>query len=369
MSGVSSQAWPALRDFFRWWGAELSGLVPARLRRLSPQPARLVLLLDATELVLSLETATGATTLGRAGADRAERCAAVRSVLRQHGVARSLARGRMEVCLRLPAGSALRSLMELPLAAEANLAEVVAFELDRHTPFRANQAYFCHRLLARDPVAQRLRLEVVTAPRRVVDEALKAAAELGLEPDRVEVAPVAPGLPATGNLLDEGAPASRGGGLDRASWALAVIALVLAAVAVALPVVQVHRRAAVLTEEFAAARRSAETAAALRREIEGLREEVDFLVNRKSQTRSVSDLLLETTRLLPDDTWLTELRIAGGEMQIAGLTASASALVGLLERSDVFRNTTFRSPVTQDAASGRERFGVAVRIVVEGERR
>ena len=357
----------ALRDFFRGWAAELSGLVPERLRRLSPRRTRLVVLLDGSELVLSLETASGATVLGRAGPDPAERRAAVRSALRQQGVARPLARGGMEVCLRLPAGSALRSPMELPLAAEANLAEVVGFELDRHTPFRADQARFCHRLLARDPVAQRLRLELVVVPRRIVDEALQTAAELGLKPDRVEVAPAAPGLPAAGDLLGNGAPASRGP--DHVARALAVLALALAAAAVALPVARVHREVAALTEEFATARRSAETAAALRREIGELREELDFLVNRKSRTRSVSDLLLETTRLLPDDTWLTELQIAGGEMRIAGLTASASVLVGLLERSDAFRNTAFHLPVTRDAASGRERFGIAVQVATEGNGR
>ena len=76
-------------------------------------------------------------------------------------------------------------------------------------------------------------------------------------------------------------------------------------------------------------------------------------------------MLLEATRILPDDTWLSEWQLAGSEMQLTGYAGSASALVNLLEQSKIFRNTTFQSPVVQDSKSGRERFHVATQVASE----
>jgi general secretion pathway protein L len=70
----------------------------------------------------------------------------------------------------------------------------------------------------------------------------------------------------------------------------------------------------------------------------------------------VLELLDELTRILPDDTWITRLDIKGSELEIQGQSASAAALIPLIESSSILQNPRFRSPVTQIPRSDVERF-------------
>ena len=357
-----------LQRLLQWWIGELAALVPERLRRrLTPATDMLVVLLGDGEATLCLETRQEVKTLGRIDLrGESEAHHRVTALLRQHGLARELAGGRAPTCLRLSAARALRTIVDLPLAAEGNLEEVVSFELDRHTPFRADQAAFSHRVLERDPAAQRLRVELIVVPRPVIDQAVAVAVRLQLDADRVDVGDAGGNLAGSGNLLPSRSPVSRQRGHERTLvYALGAAAAALGLVAIYLPVHTMQRTADGLQEQFEAAKKSAIAAAALQKEIDALRKDELFLVDRKRERPTVSKLLLEATRILPDDTWLSEWQLAGTEMQLTGYAGSASALVNLLEESKIFRNTTFQSPVVQDSKSGRERFHVATQVASE----
>jgi general secretion pathway protein L len=360
--GASAQVLAPVGAFFRWWGAELAGLVPARLRRISGSDEQLVLLLAEDGVAVSLETGRQGRALGRIDlGDPGAVSGRLDRLLRQRGIAR----GRLAVHVRLPAAEALRTTMELPAAAMTNLAEVVAFELDRYTPFRADQVYYSYRLLPRPSGDERFPVGVTVVPRSVVDDARRLCAALAIEPDGIDVEAAGADSRPSEPLRIGDAAATRAKAGSFLTYALFALAVVLAVIAVAVPLGAAHRKAALLSEDFAAAKKAVETAAALRAEIEALQEEQRFLIDRKRQVPSASMLLHDVTRILPDDTWLTELHLAGSEVQLSGVTESSSALIGLLERSGVVRNTVFRSPVTRDPTSGRERFGIAAQLSPE----
>jgi general secretion pathway protein L len=346
--------------FFRWWFAELTSLVPERVRQLSQQRGRTVLVLGGAEAaLLGLETPSKFTPLGEiadlTGPDAADKIQAI--------LAKAQLGGRqMRVCLRLEARAALCQTIDLPLAAESNLFEVVGYELDRYTPFRAEQVYYAHRVVRRDAAAQRIAVEVTLVPKPTVDEALTVVRRLGLTAERVDVVNPAVDDGHSGNLLPRATGAERGAANRLTHW-LAAAAIVLATMAVALPFAATQRKAAAMTEEFAGLRDRLQISEKLQKQLQTMHEEQGFLADRKAQTPTVSALLLETTGILPDDTWLTEFRVDGAGVEIAGVTASASALIGMLEQSGVFRNTSFRSPITSDPATGRERFSIAAQII------
>ena len=357
-----------LQRLFRWWIGELATFVPERLRRrLTPVTDKLVVLLGDGEATLCLETRQEVKTLGRVELrGDGEAPHRVAALLRQQGLARELGGGKAPVGLRLGAERALHTIVDLPLAAEANIEEVVSFELDRHTPFRADQAAFSHRIIERDPAAQRLRIELIVVPRLIIDQALATAARLQLDADRIDIADDGGTLAGSGNLLPSRSPVTRQRGHERTLvYTLAAAAAALAVIAVYLPIHNMQRTADSLQAQFEAAKKSAIAAAALQKEIDALRKDELFLVDRKRDRPTVSKLLLEATGLLPDDTWLSEWQLAGSEMQLTGYAGSASVLINLLEQSKMFHNTTFQSPVVQDSKSGRERFHVATQIAGE----
>ena len=74
------------------------------------------------------------------------------------------------------------------------------------------------------------------------------------------------------------------------------------------------------------------------------------------------DLLRELTLILPVDTWVERLQIKGDSLQINGQSTKASALVGILEASDMLDSARFLSPVTTDPRTNKERFLLGAHI-------
>jgi general secretion pathway protein L len=348
---------PSLLAAWQWWSAEIVALVPPRWRQaLAGKRGKLVLALGEGGGELLRHTGTGAESLMRfdLDLDPVRQAAAVRDALA--ALPARLKRGGVTVLL--PAAAALRTEISLPLAAETNLAEVVGFELDRRTPFRSSEVYRAERVLRRDAAAKRLAVELTVAPRGLVDEAVAMARGLGLAPDGVEVA----GDPPSGNLLPlEARPLA--GRLPRLAFgAFAAATAVLALVAVLLPLHQAHDKAAALADALAETRRLADESLKLQKAIDAEIQEGGFLEARKRQAPSVSEVLFTLTHLLPDDTYLSELEIANGEVRLTGYAASASTVLGLVDQSGHFANAAFRSPVVQDQRVQREEFNIAARL-------
>ena len=372
MNPIASRVAAWLGPAVRWWLGELAGMVPGALRRrLDRGAASLLVAIDHRGAAISHTLNGRVAEIGHVAlsvlvpAVPRERLA---RLLREAGLARPLARGDLLVCVRLPSTDGLRHVITLPLAAEENLQEVVSFELERLTPFRAADVYFAARLVRRDAARQRLEVDLTVAPRAVVEEALQALAQLGLTPDLVEVAAADPAEPPSGNLLPAPRQLGERRALRRPAVVLAALATGLATVAVALPLQRAHTTAQALASQLEDAKALAADGVRLQKEIERLRADGQFLINRKRQSATVSEVLNEITRLLPDDTWLMELQVNGADIRIDGESPAASALIGLMEQTPLFRDAAFGSPVMQDAASGREHFQIGARIARDGER-
>lgn len=352
-----------IADFVDWWLGELRALVPGALRRrLTSSRQRVVLALDADAAILQVETNGAREPLGRLSlADEALASGALAALLEANGLASRLRDGSAEASLRLPAERSLNTVMRLPLAAKSNLDEVVEFELDRYTPFRPEQVLFAARIVGEDAQVGLIDVDVVMVPRSMADQAVGAAQRLGFSPTRIDVGGADGGEPITDNLLRTDR--------DRVWWrpdrnvvtALAVVAMVLAIVAIDLPIVLAQRVEQGLSERFAAVKQQALETAALKKKIDTLRRTELFLVDRRRTTPTTSQLLFDTTHVLPDDTSLISWQVTGDELQLQGVTQSAAALVGVLEHSKIFERSNFKSPVTQEQKGG-ERFNIATHV-------
>jgi general secretion pathway protein L len=83
---------------------------------------------------------------------------------------------------------------------------------------------------------------------------------------------------------------------------------------------------------------------------------------RKRATPAGVIVLEALSQTLPDDTYLSELRIENGKVQIAGFTRDAPALIRLIEQSQHFTRATFFAPTTRAPSEERERFHIEARI-------
>lgn len=261
---------------------------------------------------------------------------------------------RGPVVVRLTGGSVLTHEVDLPAAAEENLRQVLTFEMDRQTPFRADDVLFDYRVAERGE--GRLRVLMAVTPRLAVENRLAALQAAGVRPEALvpEAEPDLDLLPA------EFRPRPRRvAGILNAL--LLVSALGLAAVALALPLVRKIEVVQRLEPRVAEARAEAREVRELRDGIEELRQTLAFAIREKQRAPRVLDLWDEVTRLLPDDTWLREMDYSDGTLQLRGETSSAPRVVALLEASDMLADVRFLAPVTQ-GRDGREEFFLAAQV-------
>jgi general secretion pathway protein L len=348
----------AIGDITTWWGGQLAGLVPGVLRRaLRGERGEVIFAFDGDTLALARRRGGHEEALGKVDLSACSPAQARRQARRKLG---RLDPDRATVVLRLPSGGVLRQSVELPLAAEENLAEVMAFEMDRRTPFKAEEVYYDQRVTGRDATAQRLSVDLAVAPRRVVDDALALAANWRLWPDRIEV----PDDSAATAHLDLMPPRNRrGGGVASVLHGfLLLAALGLAAAAVAIPLEQKRQVAEHLRSQVVAARAEAAEAAGLREEIARRLSGGRGIVARRAATPLRLAVLDQVTALLPDDAWAFQLRIDNDELQVHGYAASAAPLLGRFEEAPMLTNARFRSPLTRDQRLNLERFHVSAEL-------
>jgi len=98
------------------------------------------------------------------------------------------------------------------------------------------------------------------------------------------------------------------------------------------------------------------------------RKEMAELEQIRSGEIGKGEVLEELTRLLPDTTWIWNLKYNGKEIELSGFADSASDLIPLLDRSPLFEKVEFLAPVTKemqmrgDGNKEKERFKIKAKI-------
>ncbi len=70
----------------------------------------------------------------------------------------------------------------------------------------------------------------------------------------------------------------------------------------------------------------------------------------------------ELSRVIPDHTFLTEVRIAAGTVTLSGVSSDAARLVRILDGSRLFTGATLVGSITPDATERRDRFRMSVKL-------
>jgi general secretion pathway protein L len=358
MTKLSARSFAFVRQALDWWLGELVGMVPALIRQSLTLTRRHIVLApdDAGYAVLYCSSAA-TRPLGRIPADAPLSPASLGTAIGDARLTRRILRGKLALVLRLPASKALIVRLNLPATVKADLPQILRFEMDRRTPFSADNAFFSYDILP--GTAGKLNVVITVMARAAVTELLARLAPLGVAIRRVTVAGSAD-LPVSGNLLPTEAT---GNGRLRLALHLAALGAVLTAAAGLYSMWQDSQDVvAALRQDMARLRETVEQVEATRAEIERLQAASAFLSDRRRNSLTATHMLADLTRVLPDDTWLTQLSLNDDKLKIAGYSAAAAGLIEKVMQSPVFRAPQFHSAVTQDTAIGRERFELVMTI-------
>lgn len=354
------RAWrgSALPGFLRWWGNELAPLVPVRWRAAFAGGQRWYVVERMAEGWRLRRAGEGASLVDVADVDSPEH----RAGLLAHALAEADPADR-RVALVLPATQVLRRRLVLPLAARDNLRQVVGFDLDRQTPFRAEDIHYGVRELQETAAEGRFVAELAATPRATLDPLLDELVALGIHPDRVDV--------GQGDALagvDLLPPARAPRRVDRrrrlnAALAAAIVLLVFAAMAAWL-----HNRNVALetmTATVDSMRADAQRVSALRQRLTESAGASGFLARKKTESPSILPVLDELTHRLPDDTWLERFTLnATGQLGFQGQSPQAARLIDALKGARTIGEPSFQGTIQSDPTSGKERFYMQAKAVM-----
>ena len=89
----------------------------------------------------------------------------------------------------------------------------------------------------------------------------------------------------------------------------------------------------------------------------------DIMLHKKKFDAPLTVLVIDQlARILPDDTFLREVTFGDGKMEIAGVSADATRLVGMLERSPMFSRATFSAPTTHAPNEPGDQFHIQAQV-------
>ena len=256
--------------------------------------------------------------------------------------------------LLLPAEVVLIRPVTLPMAAFRALDDVLQFELDRYTPFNAEQLFYAVREERSDGVQVSLTLVVILRERL---EAILAHCQAHNVPvDGVDV--LGPDKRRLG--IDIGPPERRQRRDTRAArltWALGIGCGVLALACMG---AWQHNRAQALADlqaQVQAQRGEVAQVQQLRQALAAQEGAAQYLAQRRRAQPTRAVLLSQLTGCLPADTWLQTLQVAAdGQVDMAGLSARASGLISQLKQCPSLVDAQFQGIIQPDQASGGERF-------------
>lgn len=350
---------PGIWRFWTWWMHALASWLPPRLRMLfGLAHERLLLRRDGASLHLTLErgdTLREVGTLpwagdGDAGGDPLASLLASRVA-------------DLPRWLLLPAGAGLRRRLTLPAAAGERLHDVLAFEIDRQTPFAAADVRYDARILARR--GQQLDAELVVVPRAALEQATGALGALAGTLVGIDMA--GEDGRALGINLLAGSQRHRRADPWRAwNWTFAGVAVI--AVAMAMWLMLGNRRdvADAFAGEVQARAQDARAVAVERRQLVDLVEGMQFLQQTRAARPTAVEVLDDLSRRLPDTTYIEKLSIEDDQLLLIGQSSDASALVGQLEGSKLWRSPALTGALQPDPRTHRDRFTLTAQLAIAG---
>jgi general secretion pathway protein L len=338
-----------LIEIVSWWSQQMRDLIPQRLsHRDTLGDALIVRALGGLDVELATRRRGVVAMLARATFDEAG----------LHAARTHMARVRRPgpVVLILPEPMLLEQEASLPLAAERDLHQVLRHEMDRLTPFRAEDVFWSWRIAGRDAVNGRLQLLLSFVPKAGLRTLLAALDQASLRPAEIEVT-AGGGLHRIG-IAPPGERSSPRGGARVAAWACGV----LAALALIVPVVLQERAIAQINSTIETLEPGVAVVDRLRSRIHANASGADVFAAETARVGNALQAIAAITRMLPDDSYLTQLTLHERRLTLTGRSAEAARLIAALSSDPTLHDPAFAAPVTRTGGDHGDQFTIRAEL-------
>jgi general secretion pathway protein L len=312
-----------LLQFWRWWTEELMAMLPAQLRERLTRRSHIVAQIRGGAIVYSNEESG--------------------EVL--------AAKPRGPIKFLIPSDQVLVRELDLPLLPLSDVKRMVALDIDRLTPFPADQIYFDADVVSRDQENGRQQVALGVLRRTTAHEVFGFMREHDLAPAAIGVAARTGAVAPDFDFLSAMRGAQGGTAAHRRSlyWWAAAAALLVVNVAIL-----TYRDSSSLDElRQAVDAQQAPVNVALRTRAKVSREaqrRAELLHDKERM--SPLPVLDAVTKALPQDAWVSRFEWNGRTVHVRGQRKTSNDILARLEASPVLRNARSLSSETRTGADG-----------------
>ena len=356
MSESSTRAFVGIREIFSRWIDSVADLVPNLTRRFAPRRKVRLVENKGGEFVIHADEKIADSSFTH------DRIRIVDGQIdRRFGSAitsTTLAGSHIELVLQ--SDRFIFRPLELPTRATEFMPGIVRSQIDRITPWNAADAAFGWG----EPVqtdGEKMVVTIVATTLSSIRPYVQAIADIGTQSISVFTTQPEAGSDASPIKVWEqrGRVAKDIGRIRRALVAVLAIGCITASIAIganAFVGMSLTAQQGELARQLSAARAAAGLAM-------GSPTAAERSLERRKHDRPLTVLVLEAlSKILPDQTYVTELRLEGNKLRLTGITRDAPSLIGLMEQSGRFTRATFFAPTTRSPSDAGERFHIEVVI-------
>lgn len=348
----------SITRFFNWWGEGLTCLVPAFVRHFF-QVDVLQLSLDlakGTAFVIDQSRGTVNSQYDYAK-DATELPANLQEALKELGDTKT------ETVLLLGQKDVLFTDVELPAEAESNLGNILAYEMDRRTPFTVDQVYHDYHVTRSENKPGHISVKMVIVPRPYIDHLIQQVNNWGLVLSAIMVSQNNSTSGLQFNLLPDKSRTAHSPVMARLNQGLIATFILIVASTVFFSLSRQETKIDQLKQKINTVSQEVREVQQLKKRIDRLVADSQTVIEKKHQSFNIVDMLNDLTLLIPDHTWLSNIQIRGERITIQGESFNTAELIGLIEASGRYSNAAFASPVVRDAKSGRDRFRITATLL------
>jgi general secretion pathway protein L len=343
IAALAERAW-------RWWVDELRGVWDNSVLRNFRREADLPVLTLSANGVLEEPSVMPS----RGFAETFGRIPGVAALMGRAALARP-------VTLQLAPPLFLHTQIDLPAVTSRVLPNLLKFEIERHTPLALSDTCFGYRVLGRDRLTGRMKVDLFVAKLRTVNRAAEAAQDRGHRVARLTA--LAPdGVPVEMPVFGAQLPAIH---LDHhgrvTSFLVIAVAFLIAATAWSYSERQDRLNDALLAR-LTELQKETDHIDHIKNQRAALERDLDRLKKLKSND-AIAPVLEAIARVLPDDSWLSGVEVNGADVTVTGFSNSAFQLPATFNASGVFGNAHLLGPVQHQTGDPADRFDMAAQYL------
>ena len=343
------------QTFFTWWNHTLYKGIPKSLRKWVQikQPHIILRIASANEVDVIWQQANTQSIRGHFLLNDAVK------IDLSHFIPTAFRHKSYYVDLRLTQQQVLFLQKSYPESLKDNLAQAIRYQLDRLTPFKADEVYFDVHLNHHNRKDKKILSDIFVAPRQYIDTLIAQLRDKGIyQLDVISIADTSSPVSLTIDGLPDRHLHPK---VSRKPWYFLSFSFGVFLLA---PIVYQYILLSQVDTDIATLRASAAQQLLIQDKLYEAEQALAFLKEKRSNEPMFLDIVEILSKEIPSDTWLKRLDIKNNTLEIRGESEKALALIDLLEESTAFSNVRFNSPVALNKKNKRDKFYIQATLAV-----